>query len=176
LAKPRAVKEKELKTLEEKLRTSRGGVILGYQGLTAQEMHDLRRRLREEGAELVVTRNTFLFRVARAAGMEGILDFVEGPTAVAFGYDDPVALARALREFSGEHERLVLRGGYLERKPLSPAEVRELASLPPRPVLLAQTVGALGGVLYRLVGALQAPLQGFLGILSQLEERRKTGG
>jgi large subunit ribosomal protein L10 len=176
LAKSRAVKEKELRELEEKIRSSRGGIILGYQGLTAQEMHDLRRRLREEGAELVVTKNTFLSRVARAAGMERLLDFVEGPTAVAFGYDDPAALARALKEFSGEHEKLVLRGGYLEGAFLSPAEVGELASLPPRPVLLAQVVGALGGVLYRLVGTLQAPLQGFLGILTQLEERRKTGG
>lgn len=176
MAKSRAVKARELQELEEKIRASRGGVILGYQGLTAQEMHDLRCRLREQGAELVVAKNTFLFRVARAAGLERVLEWVEGPTAVAFGYDDPAALARTLKEFSGEHEKLVLRGGYLEGVPLSAHEVRELASLPARPVLLAQVVGALGGVLYQLVGTLQAPVQGFLGVLAQLEERRKTGG
>ncbi len=176
MAKPRAVKEKELRELEEKLRRSRGGVILGYQGLTAREMHELRCRLRESGGELLVTKNTFLGRVARALQRESLLSFVEGPTALAFGYDDPATLARALREFSEEHEALVLRGGYLEEKILSPQEIKELASLPARPVLLAQVVGAMGGILYRLLGTLQAPLQGFLSILNQLEERKRTGG
>lgn len=143
--------------LQDRLARATIAIGTGYVGLRVSEMAELRRALRGAGAELRVVKNTLLRRAAEAAGRPQILQLVEGPTAIAFSYDeDIVAPARALTQFLRTSRLPVtVRGALLDGEVLDGAGVEELASTPPREVLLG-----------RIAGGLLAPAAHFVGLAS----------
>lgn len=152
---PKPKKVQAVKALSEKLGRSKSALLAGYEGLTVLELTELRAELFREKAEFHVVKNNLAKIAFRDRKVEGLDDLLAGPTAVAFSYEDPVSAAKVLSKFAKDHEKLVLKGGWLEGKRLGPSEVKALASVPSRQELLG-----------RLAGALQGPLRGLVGVLS----------
>lgn len=153
--------------LAAKLAASPTLYLTDFTGITVKNMTDLRRRFRAEGAEFVVVKNTLALRAFEAASVTGLDDLLNGPTALVLAAD-PVGAARVLAEFQKEQEdRPSIKAGVVDGKAVGETEIKKLASLPTRDVLLAQLgaamqspmagfVGVLDGLLYQFVGSLEA--------------------
>ena len=155
--------------LSERFTSSSGAVLTEYRGLTVKALKELRRSLGED-ATYAVSKNTLTAIAARQAGVEGIDDLLVGPTAIAFIDGDPVVVAKGLRDFARNNPQLVVKGGVLDGKPLTPEEVRKLADLESREVLLAKAAGAMKGVLAQAVSLFAAPLSQAARLVAALEK------
>jgi len=149
-------KKNVVETLHTAWSEANAGVVTHYRGLTVSEMGSLRRDLRTAEVQMQVVKNTLARRAAEGTGFTAAEEFLSGPTAIAYG-NDPVALAKALSDFAKKHEALKILGGVLDGKRLDEADVKALASLPSREVLLA-----------RLLGSMQSPLSGFVRTLNEV--------
>jgi large subunit ribosomal protein L10 len=172
----RGEKEQVVAELTERLRTTETLIVADYRGLTNAEIEKLRGELLEHGARFSVVKNTLTRRAAEAAGADRLLALLEGPTAIAFleADGDPVGVAKALGSASRDAQVLEIRGGVLEGKEMSAAEVESLAKLPPVDVLRGQVLGAIAAPLITVVGLFAAPLRDLVGLIdarvAQLEE------
>jgi large subunit ribosomal protein L10 len=143
--------------LAEAFRTSSAAVLTEYRGLTVKQLQELRRAM---GASTTysVTKNTLTKLAAEAAGLTGLESLLSGPTAVAFVKGDPVEAAKGLRDFGRANPALVVKGGVLDGKTLSTDDIRKLADLESREVLLAKLAGAMKASLTQAVYLFNAPL------------------
>src|SRR6476659_9918746 len=132
-----------------------------------QVVEELTARLLESGARFTVVKNTRTRRAAEAAGTEGLLALLDGPSAIAFleADGDMVAAARALADAARETHVLEIRGGIMQGRSVTAAEVETLAKLPPEEVLRGQVLGAIVAPLTALAGLLNAPLQNLVGLI-----------
>ena len=147
-------------------------ILTDHRGLTVAELEELRRSLRAGGIDYVVVKNTLARRASDEAGIPQLSSILVGPTALAIGYDDLSAPARILVEYARGHRRAeMVKGGIAEGQVLSPEEVRQLAELPSREVLMSQLLGVIEAPVAQLVQVLQAPLQDLLGLLSAKAEQ-----
>ena len=147
---------------------SRSNIIIAtnYQGLLAKQMAELRNALVKAGVEYHVVKNTLVYRAADQAGKPQLRDIIEGPVALAFGYDDIVNTAKALNQYiKSAALSLQIRGGLLGDRILLPEEVISLADLPPREVLISRLIGQLQAPIGTLHNILNLPLQGLLNVL-----------
>lgn len=145
--------------IQEKLSRSQGVVLVDYRGLNVEEVTELRKKLREAGVEYRVEKNTLVSLAARGAEVEGLDEYLAGPTALAFGYNDPVTPAKILSNFAKDHKKMELKGGVLEGKAIGKEQVKALADLPSREVLLGQVAGMLQAPMRGLVTVLSGPLR-----------------
>ncbi|GAU67601.1 50S ribosomal protein L10 [Streptomyces sp. NBRC 110611] len=129
--------------ITEKLRASNAAVVTSYTGLTVAQLKDLRRSL-GENAQYRVVKNTLTKIAANEAGIQ-LDEHLKGSTAVAFVTGDPVEAAKGLRDFAKDNPALVIKGGVLEGKALSADEIKKLADLESREVLLSKLAGAMKG-------------------------------
>ncbi|GAI34470.1 unnamed protein product, partial [marine sediment metagenome] len=142
------------------------GVLTDYRGLSASEMTNLRRRLRESGIEYKVVKNTLARFAAQRAGKEELLSFFEGPVAIAFGYGDITEPARALANYiETSKATMSLKGGFLPDRLLTSEDVATLSVLPSREILLAKVLGGMQSPISALVSHLTAPMRGIIGVL-----------
>ena len=155
MAKPE--KATAVAELTEEFRTSSAAVLTEYRGLTVAELKELRRSLGTDTSYAVV-KNTLTKIAAREAGVSAFDDLLQGPSAIAFVKGDPVEAAKGLRDFAKAHPLLVIKGGVMEGKALAPDEIRKLADLESREVLLARLAGALQASLQNAVSLFAAPL------------------
>jgi large subunit ribosomal protein L10 len=155
----RPEKEATVQEVRERLGKSKSVVLADYRGLNVEEVTALRKKLREAGVEYKVIKNTLTSRAAQAAKIEGLDQYLTGPTALAFGYEDAVTPAKILADFAKDHKKLELKGGILEGKVVSLETVKTLASLPSREVLLGQVAGMLQAPLRGLATVLAGPLR-----------------
>lgn len=129
-------------------------------GLTVKEITDLRGRLRQNGGEYRVVKNTMARRAANAAGVSGLDDLLKGPVAIAFGYDDPAVIAKTVLDFSKESKEKKLpavMSGYMEGEVLDQTRLQALADLPTRPQLLQQLLGLMLAPHRQIMGVMNAP-------------------
>ena len=143
--------------LAEAFRSSSAAVLTEYRGLSVKQITALRVALGDDTSYAVV-KNTLTRLAARDAGLQGLDELLAGPTAVAFISGDPVVAAKGLRDFGRTNPALVVKGGVLDGRPLSADEVRRLADLESREVLLGRVAGGLLATLSRAVYLLNAPL------------------
>ena len=164
---PTERKRRQVQELEERLSRCTIAIATDYTGLSANEMTQLRKQLRERGIEYRVVKNTLLWIAADAANRPQAKSVVQGPTALALGYGDPAEVAKALSDYiRAARSSLAVRGAELDGKALSAAEVSSLATLPPKEVLVAQLLGQLQAPPANLIGVLSLPMAGLLGVLS----------
>jgi large subunit ribosomal protein L10 len=152
----RTEKEAVVAEVREKLNAADAAIVTEYRGLTVAALAELRRSLRNVGAEYRVYKNTLARFAAREAGAEGLDDLLVGPTAITFVSGDVAAAAKTLKDYAKTNQLLVIRGGVIANKAVSAKDVEALADLPPREVLLAQFAGALQAPLVKTAGLLQA--------------------
>jgi large subunit ribosomal protein L10 len=155
--------------LSERFSQSAGIVLTDYRGLTVKALKDLRRSLGDD-ATYAVSKNTLTTIAARQAGVDGIEDYLVGPTAIAFIDGDPVVVAKGLRDFARTNPLLVIKGGVLDGKFMGPDEVRQLADLESREVLLAKVAGGMQGILQQAISLVAAPLSQAARLLAALEQ------
>ena len=153
----------------------RAAVITEYRGLTVKQITDLRRALGRDTTYAVV-KNTLTKRAAADAGVTIDDSLLQGPTAIAFVKGDPVDAAKGLRDFASTNPLLVIKGGVLDGKALTAAEVSKIADLESREVLLAKLAGALKALPTRAAGLFQAPLSQMARLAKALEEKKPADG
>src|SRR5690348_4485088 len=160
-------KEQVVDELTARLKAADTLLVADYRGLTMPQIDDLRTRLLESGARFTVVKNTLTRRAAEAAGADALLALLDGPSAIAFleADGDMVAAAKALADSARETRVLEIRGGVMQGRAMTAAEVESLASLPPEEVLRGQVLGAIVAPLTALAGLLNAPLQNLVGLI-----------
>jgi large subunit ribosomal protein L10 len=170
MARPRKVEQVEL--LTEKLKRAKVAVLTDYRGLSVSQLQDLRSRLRAADVEYRVVKNTLARRAALEAGHEGLQAELVGPVAIAFGYEELGAAPKLLAEFvRASRLKLDIVGGLAEGRVLAGDQIRQLADLPSREVLLAQLLGTLQSPVAQLTATVQAPVQQLLGLLEAYRQK-----
>lgn len=162
---PTQRKVDQVADLTDKLSRAQVTIVADYRGLTVAEITALRTRLRQTGAELIVAKNTLMERAAKETGHSAIDSLLAGPTAVAFGYDDVTATAKALQDFNKGAKQLKIRGGMLGTSLLQGDVLDQVAKIPSRQDVLAQIVGGVSAPVSGVVGVLNAAITNVLYVL-----------
>jgi len=171
----RADKATAVMELTEQFRGSSATLLTEYRGLTVAQLKTLRRSLGRE-TTYAVAKNTLAKRAATDAGIDGLDDLFTGPTALAFVSGDPVVAAKSMREFAKANPLLVIKGGVFEGRAMSADEVRKLADLESREVLLAKLAGAMKANLSKAAALFQAPLSKTARLAAALQDKREKAG
>jgi large subunit ribosomal protein L10 len=169
---PRPDKVEAVREIAADLRATDVYYFVDYRGLTFSEATELRARLVKVDASLKVVKNTLAKIAAVDAGVEGLNELLQGPTAIAYCHGDPVRVAKTIQDFIKEKKKAAIRGGKLQRSMLTASEVEKLAALPSREQLIAQLVGAIAAPLTGLVGVLNGPIRGLVMVLGQVQEQK----
>jgi large subunit ribosomal protein L10 len=172
----RAEKVTAVAELTERFQSSSGAVLTEYRGLTVAQIGELRQAL-DGNAKFSVVKNTLTKIAATEAGVTSELtNLLTGPSAIAFVHGDVVEAAKGLRDFSRANPLLVIKGGVLDGKPLTPDEIVKLADLEPREVLLAKLAGAMKASMANAAGTFAALPQQMARLLGALEAKRAAEG
>ena len=160
-------KQQVVEELTARLKAAETLLVADYRGLTMPQIDELRTRLLASGARFTVVKNTLTRRAAEAAGTDALLALLDGPSAIAFleADGDMVAAAKALADAARETRVLEIRGGIMQGRAVTAAEIESLATLPPEEVLRGQVLGAIVAPLTTLAGLLNAPLQNLVGLI-----------
>jgi large subunit ribosomal protein L10 len=163
--------------LQQKLGEASAFYLTDFTGLSVKQMTKLRARLRDQGVEYVVVKNTLAKRALEGLELPDVASFFTGATGVVIGKNDPVAAAKALSDFARETgDRPAVKVGIVERKEYGPAQVKTLAELPSKEVLLAQIAGGLQAPMARLAGGMSQILAGFARAVDALRQQREGAG
>lgn len=171
-------KEKELiiSDLSKKIEGYKAVVLTHYRGLNVEQINRLRKRLREEKVDYHVIKNTLMRLASKGTDLEKLNDYFEGPTAIAISYGDPILLAKVLLEFTKTQPSFKIKVGLIEGRVSPPEEVKALATMPSREVLLAQILGGIQMSGGQVVGVILSILQQMLGVIQarvhQLESEK----
>ena len=160
--------------LQEKLGDASAFYLTDFTGLSVKQITQFRARLRKEGVEYVVVKNTLAKRAIEGMELPDVAGFFTGPTGVVIGRQDAVAAAKVLTDFAREFgDRPAVKVGIVDRKPFGPEQVKRLAELPPKEVLLAQLAGGLQAPMARLAGGMSQIMAGFVRAVDQLRQQKE---
>lgn len=162
--------------IEKKMTQAKVMVLMDFSGVNVEQVNRLRKEIRELGDEVRVVRNTLVKRVAKKLGHDALLPHLEGPTAIAFGYKDPVAPVKALVKQAGEIEKLKFKTGFLDGRLLDPEQIKALSKLPGRNELLSMLLSVLQGPMRNLVGVLSGPIRKLAYALEAIRKQKEQAG
>ena len=166
-------KQAYVEGLAEKLKSAVAGVVVSYQGLNVADDTQLRRELRTAGVEYAVVKNTLLSRACDIAGLSGLDEVLNGTTALALS-SDHVAAAKILDTFAEKNKAVQIKAGFVEGKVITADEVKELAKMPPKEVLVAKALGGLNAPISGFVCVLNANLRGLAVALNAIAEQKNA--
>jgi large subunit ribosomal protein L10 len=169
----RSDKDAAVAEIADAFRGSSAAVLTEYRGLSVSQLTELRRSM-GDSARYAIVKNTLTKIAAKQAGLTGLDEMLTGPTAVAFISGDPVVAAKGLRDFSRSNPLLVIKGGVLDGNPITEAEIRKLADLESREVLLAKLAGAMNASLQNAVSLFAAPLSQAARLIEALRQQREA--
>lgn len=155
-------KKEVIEEIKGNIKESQSMVLVDYRGLDVNELTQLRENFRKEGVVYKVYKNTMMSFAFKELGYDKFLDLLEGPNAVAFSKNDPISAARIANDFAKEHDKLEIKAGYMNDKFLEVNDVKELASIPPREVLIA-----------KLLGSLKAPQSNFVYLIDAIAKSKE---
>ncbi|WP_199434448.1 50S ribosomal protein L10 [Qaidamihabitans albus] len=159
--------------IADRFRNSSATVVTEYTGLSVSQLSELRRALGNT-AKYRVAKNTLVKRAAEDAGIEGLHELFIGPTAIAFVEGEPVDAAKALRDFARTNSALVVKGGYMDGRPISVDEFERIADLDSREVLLSKAAGVFKAKLSEAARLFQEPASQVARLAAALEEKRQS--
>ena len=172
---PRPEKVQAVADIKERIEAAQAVFVTEFRGLTVTQLQKLRASLRDTGAEYKVVKMSLARRAADELSIDGIDEHLMGPTALAFANVDPVATAKALRDVGDGNEKFVIKAGILSGEVLLPEQVKKLASIEPREVLLAKIAGAVKAPLYKGAGMFASFTRNAATMMSQLLEKKESG-
>ena len=158
-----AAKQSIVEDLKKKLADSQSGVIVDYRGITVEEDTALRKAMREANVDYSVVKNTLLNFAVKGTDYEGIAPFLEGPTAIALGVEDPIAPAKVLGDFIDKAKKLTIKTGFIDGKVVEVAEIEKISQLPSKEELLAKAFGSM-----------KAPITNLARVLNQIKEQKES--
>ena len=161
----RKEKEQVVSDLGDKVKGLQAVVLTNHRGLNVEQMNHLRQRLREEKISYHVVKNTLMKLASKGTDLEKLKDYFEGPTAIAISYGDPILLAKILSEFLKTQTPLEIKVGLIQGRVVRPEELKALATMPSREVLLAQILGGVQMSGNQLGGVILSALQQVLGVI-----------
>ena len=170
---PTAEKEQAVSLLEERLRRSKALVFSDFHGLTASEMVELRRELRQHGLEYRVVKNSVARLAAERVGIKDTDSYFRGPTGLCISYDDPALAFKISHTLAKKFEHYKIKGGVLEGVVVSAAEAEQLANLPSRHELLAMLVNTLQAPMQHLASVLNAVIRDFVSVVDEVRKKRE---
>ncbi len=168
---PTLKKEQKIEELRARLADAKYFFFTNYAGLTVEEITKLRTELRKDGSTYAVVKNTLFSRAAGSELAEKLEAFLAGPTGVVFSANDPVAPAKALKQFNDDVKPLAVKAAYVDGAILDAAQVSTLASMPPKAELQAKVLGLFSSPMRGFVGVLAANPSGFVRVLSAREKQ-----
>lgn len=168
---PSEQKIERVAELKERIAGSAALLLTDYRGLSVSEITELRRSLREGGARFAVIKNTLMRRALEGTDAAGLEALFEGPSAVAFVKEDPVAAAKSVTAAAKRFPTLVLKGGFVEGRVLSADQAKALADLESRDVMLSRVAGMIKSEIARAAGTFQAAQSRFLSLLEAFKEK-----
>jgi large subunit ribosomal protein L10 len=144
-----------------------------FTGLTVEEATELRREFRKIGVQYKVVKNTFIRKaLERNTGYEAVYDSLQGPTAVAFAFEDPVAPAKVIQKFSDKHKKLSLKLCVIEKQVYEGARLDELAKMPTRKELMASILGSIQSPLAGVPSVLQAVIRDLVSVIDEVGKKK----
>jgi large subunit ribosomal protein L10 len=172
MPKTKQMKKEVMENLKDKLQKANGVIVTEYQGLNVGDINDLRSKLRKVSCEYHIIQNTLLHLASQNSDYTAIDDTLKGPTAVCFVYGDPVAPAKVIMDFKKDHDKLKVKAGLIEKKVVNEKELKSLASLPSRQVLLSMLVSRMQAPVANLVYVLNAPLSKIVQVLDGISKKK----
>ncbi len=169
----RAEKEQLVNAFHERFSRAKTIILTDFRGLDTSAMNDLRSRLREASVEYRVVKNTVMSRASEGTDMALLKEHFTGPNGLVLSYDDPVAPARILTEFSKENAALEIRVGVVDGQTLDSVGIEQLSRLPSREALLAQLLSVFNGPATSFVMVLSGVLRNFLGVLEAIKQEKE---
>jgi len=165
-------KQELVNELSTKIKASASMVLADYRGLTVEQDTELRAALRNAGVEYRVVKNTLTKLAMEDNGLNDITQFLEGPTALAMSETDLVAPAKVMSEYAKKHEKFNLKTGIVEGKVIDLDQIKVLAELPSKEVLIAQVLGGLNAPISGFVNVLNGNLRGLVVALNAVAEQK----
>jgi large subunit ribosomal protein L10 len=163
--------------IHEKLSQAAAFYLTDFSGMSVKQITTFRSRLRAQGVEYVVVKNTLAQRALADLDFPDIGSHFAGPTGLVIGRTDAVVAAKVLTDFAREFDnKPAVKLGVVERKEIGPDQIKQLADLPPREVLLAQLAGGFQAPMARLAGGMQSLLAGFARAVDALRQQREEAG
>jgi large subunit ribosomal protein L10 len=175
LLRDKVLEEKKqiVEEIKEKVEKAQSVVLVDYRGLNVEELTQLRRKYKEAGVDYKVYKNTMMRFAFKDAGLEEFNQFLTGPNAVAFGFDDPVQAAKITDEFAKDHDKLEIKAGIVDGKIIGIDEIKSLANLPSKEVLIAQTLAGLNGPIAGFANVLQGTIRNLVYALNAVKEKQE---
>ena len=173
-AKILSEKQEIVRILTEKLDGSVAGVLVDYRGTDVTTDTEMRRKMREAGVEYAVIKNTMLRFATTGTVLEDLHPFLEGPTALAYHTEDPVAAAKAVYAYVGKDKPMQVKAGYVDGKVITAQEVESLSKLPAKEVLVAQVLGTMVAPITGLATVLNANIRGLAVALQAIADKKSA--
>lgn len=172
---PRPEKVQAVADIKERIESAQAVFVTEFRGLSVTQLQKLRASLRDAGAEYKVVKMTLARRAADELDIQGMDEHLVGPTALAFANTDPVATAKALRDLGDSNDKFVIKAGILSGEVILPEQIKKLASIEPREVLLAKIAGAAKAPLAKGAGMFASFTRNAATMMSQLLEKKESG-
>jgi large subunit ribosomal protein L10 len=170
----REEKKQIVEELKDKLNQVKAAIFTDYRGLNVEEITELRKQLREAGIEYKVVKNTLTRIAAKDINMDFLEEYLTGPTAIAFSFEDPVTPAKILSKFANSHKALDIKAGLVEGKLIDVEGIKALADLPSREVLIAKVIGGMQAPISGLVCVLNGPMRGLVYALKAIQDKKSA--
>ena len=172
---PRPEKVAAVADIKERIESAQAVFVTEFRGLSVKQLSSLRRTLQDSGADYKVVKMTLARRAVDELGIEGVGEHLVGPSALTFAKSDPVATAKVLRDLNKENEKLVLKAGILSGKVIQSDQIKALADIEPREVLLAKIAGAVKAPLSKTAGLMASFTRNAASMFSQLLDQKESG-
>ena len=170
---PNAQKIEIVKELSEKLSKAKGIYLADFTGLTVKEAVDFRKKLKDNGVEYLVAKNTLLKIAAKEANIEGLSEYLVGPTGIAMSFDDPASPAKLIYDFAKENEKMEVKACWMEGEVFGAEKFEDIAKLPSRDELLGRFIGDLQSPMRTLAATLQASISKLAATLNALKDSKQ---
>jgi len=165
-------KIERVEALHDRFNRAKAAVLLDFRGIDVPKITEIRKQLRESSLEYMVVKNTLARIASTGTQFEALKELFQGPTSIAFSYQDEVAPAKVLSSLIKKEANLVIKGGIVEGRALDPEQVKQLAEIPPREVLLGQMLNSLKAPLVNLVHLFHSLLLNLILVLKAIEEKK----
>ncbi len=169
---PNLKNQETLAEIKENLADIKALWVVDYRGLTVKEIQTLRRSVTEAGAEVKVYKNTLMNIALEDLEMPSLGEVLEGPSAFVFSEEDPVASAKALKDFTKKNKNLTIKGGMMDGAFVDAAQLGAIAALPSREELMAKLLGTISNPLVKMVRVANGPMEAFARCVSQIAEQK----
>lgn len=167
-------KKDTVEEIKQKIEEAESIMLVDYRGLNVDELTELRSQYREANVDYKVYKNTMLRFAFKDAGLEEFNEFLKGPSAVAFGYGDPVGAAKVTAEFAKENEKLEMKAGIVGGQVIGIDKIKALASLPSKETLLGQVVGGINAPIQGFANVLGGSLRSLVNVLNAIVEEQEA--